>query len=179
LSDDFKTTLIGKSKDNYGDNYSEHLLRIYHSYVNSADKISNRRQNANSFFLTINTGLIGLIGYLQLLSEESTIQNLDVFIPIAISGIALCILWFRILRSYKQLNSAKFKIIHEIEKYLPLRPYDAEWEAVERGKNPKLYLPFTHIELLIPWIFTCIHSFILACSIPWNTIISFLTRLLN
>jgi hypothetical protein len=39
-------------------------------------------------------------------------------------------MWYRLVRSYKDLNSAKFKVIHEIEKSLPISPYDAEWEAV-------------------------------------------------
>lgn len=44
-------------------------------------------------------------------------------------------------------------MIHKIEKYLPLRPYDAEWKAVGEGKNKDLYLPFTHLETYVPWAF--------------------------
>ena len=53
---------------------------------------------------------------------------------------------------YQDLNSAKFKVIHEIDRQLPVRPYDAEWESVERGENPALYLPFTHVERVVPWL---------------------------
>lgn len=68
--------------------------------------------------------------------------------------------WYRLLRSYKDLNSAKFKVIHEIEAQLPLAPYDMEWEKVGKGQNSKLYLPFTHVEVLIPWVFLAIRVFV-------------------
>jgi len=64
------------------------------------------------------------------------------------------------VRSYKGLNSGKFKVIHAIEKRLPLALYDTEWEALERGGNKRIYWPFSHIELLVPWIFIVIYFII-------------------
>jgi hypothetical protein len=70
-------------------------------------------------------------------------------------------MWYGLVRSYKDLNTAKFKVIHEMEAKLPVAPYDSEWEKVGKGKNSKLYLPFTHIEIYIPWVFFVIHAFVL------------------
>lgn len=53
---------------------------------------------------------------------------------------------------------------------MPLRPYDAEWEAVGRGKNPKLYLPFTHGEVFVPWVFMGFHMLLLLSVLPWKGI---------
>ena len=47
-------------------------------------------------------------------------------------------------------------------------PYDAEWEAVGRGKRADLYLPFTHIEAAVPWIFLVLHVLVLVQVIPWK-----------
>ena len=77
----------------------------------------------------------------------------------------LSFLWYRLIRSYKDMNSGKFKVIHEIEKQLPLKPYDAEWTALGRGKDPSLYLPFTNIELFVPWVFFAIHLFVFLVSV--------------
>ena len=33
---------------------------------------------------------------------------------VAAAGIALAYMWYRLVRSYKNLNSAKFDVIHEI-----------------------------------------------------------------
>ena len=39
--------------------------------------------------------------------------------------------------------------------------FKTEWKKVENDNNSKLYLPFTHIEFYIPWVFFVIHAFVL------------------
>jgi hypothetical protein len=90
----------------------------------------------------------------------------------AIAGITICYLWYRIITSYKGLNSAKFKVIHAIELRLPLALYDTEWEMLERGKNKKVYWPFSHIELHVPKIFIAIFAILLLSVIPWSAILA-------
>lgn len=152
----------------YADNpaYQNHVFEQYKLYIEMADRISARRQTASSFFLSINTAMIGFLSYLHVGKKLEGVDSL--FWLIAISGIAICYLWYRIIRSYRDLNTAKFKVVHEIEQLLPLSPYDAEWEAVGRGKRPDLYLPFTHIETAIPWVFLLLHFVVLVQSFPWD-----------
>ncbi len=157
--------LLGLSKDQYGDSYSEHVLKIYGTYLEMADRISSRRERANSFFLTLNTAVVGFVGYLA--AAAKLLPNDPWLSLIAVAGIILSYLWYRIIRSYRGLNSAKFRVVHEMEKLLPLRPYDAEWEYVGRGKDPSVYLPFTHVEITIPWIFLALHIIVLLKLIPW------------
>lgn len=162
----FEEILRGAQLESYGESYKSHVLEIYRTYLEMADRISARREATNSFFLTINTALTGLIGYLGATAPESA--TLDRRVPMAIAGIAISYLWYRIVRSYRDLNSAKFKVVHEIEKLLPLRPYDAEWEAVGRGKDRARYLPFTHVEIVVPWVFAALHLFVVLSAIPWQ-----------
>jgi hypothetical protein len=152
--------LNGLSEQEYGVNYRPHILEIYKQYVQLADKISERRQSANSFFLTLNSTIVALVGYVNV-SSGSTQTAASFFWLVAISGMLLSFLWYRLVRSYKDINGGKFKVVHAIEKLLPLRPYDAEWTALGKGKDPNLYLPFTHIEVYVPWIFFIIHLFVL------------------
>jgi len=144
--------------------YQAHLFEQYRLYVDMADRISSRRQTANSYFLSINTALLGFVGYV---GTKDTTGYLWLVAP---AGIALSYLWYRLIRSYRDLNTAKFKVVHEIEKRLPLSPYDAEWEAMGRGNNPALYKPFTHIETGVPWVFIALHSVALVKSFPWATV---------
>lgn len=150
-------------KDEYASNdkYQAHLFDQYKLYVEMADRVSTRRQSANSYFLSINTGLLGLIGYI---TTKDTGQYLWL---LSAAGLALSYLWYRLVRSYRSLNEAKFKVIHAIEKALPISPYDAEWEAMGQGKNPKLYKPFTHIEMGVPWVFLVLHGLVLIRNVPW------------
>jgi hypothetical protein len=144
------------------------VIKIYQTYLEMADRISSRRERTNSYFLTINTALVALVTYLSLASPSCPVVLSH--LPIAIAGLTLSYLWYRVIRSYRDLNSAKFKVVHQIENILPLRPYDAEWEAVGRGENPKLYLPFTHIEIAVPWIFVVIHLYAGLRAFPWELV---------
>lgn len=146
------------------------LLDQYKLYVEMADRISARRQNANTFALSVNTALIGLIGYVQ--AQDSMALKEGFFWAVALAGLILNFAWYRMVRSYRDLNTAKFLVIHQIEKRLVISPFDAEWEAVGRGKDRNLYLPFTHIEIWIPWLFFALHALILVKSIPWIKFLS-------
>lgn len=155
--------LLSFPKKDYGDCYQDHVLEIYKLYVQSADNISARRQSANSFFLSINTAIIGAIGYLG--ADKGTFGW-----AVSLAGILICVAWYRSVRAYKDLNSGKFKVVHEIEKKLPISVYAAEWETLGRGKDPDLYLPFTNIEIWVPRIFMALHASLLVLSAPWAEI---------
>lgn len=126
------------------------LFAQYELYVMMADKISHRRAVSNSFFLAINTALISLVNYVEQFHSPIYLLN--------IAGLILAILWKNIITSYKNLNSAKYNIINQIEAVLPLTPYFTEWQILERGGNKKKYWPVTHIESYVPIIFALIYS---------------------
>ena len=152
-----------KPGDDYPKNekWHGHLLEQYKLYVEMADRISQRRTTANSYFLTVNSAILGFVGYLT--SKDST----EFLWLLAVAGCALTFLWYSIIISYKNLNTAKWGVVHEIEKRLPISPYDAEWEAVQRGKNPVLYRPISHVEAGVPWVFLILHLFVVAKTFPW------------
>lgn len=158
--------LFVSESEKYGDKYIEHLLEQYKIYINATEKISDRRQKANEFFLTLNSALVTLLGFVI-----SKANHIVVTVSLAsIGGITMCYLWYRILRSFKGLNSGKFKVIHAIEARLPLALYDTEWEILGRGKDKKTYWPFTHIELWVPWIFIMIYIILMITIFPWHSI---------
>ncbi|MBL4761470.1 MAG: hypothetical protein JKY93_02070 [Gammaproteobacteria bacterium] len=157
-----------KPKNEYPDSYHDHAFEQYKIYLEMADRISSRRQSANSFFVTINTVLVTLAGY----AKAATSTDTFFYAVTSIAGVLICYIWYRLVLSYKNLNSAKFKVIHAIEADLPYKPYDAEWEAVGRGKNKKLYQPFTNLEIKIPWIFSLIHILVLVYAFPWSVFFS-------
>ena len=151
--------LFKTNENEYGNDYRAHYLEMYKLYVTMADGISARRQSANTFFLTINSAIIAVLGYVQFgvylgakLGVEQ-FQTNDFYFIISLLGMILCLIWYKLVHSYEQLNTAKFKVIHHIEQHMPIAPFDAEWEAVGKGEKPYLYKPFTHVEEKIPWVF--------------------------
>ena len=154
-----KTNLFKKSEKEYGNGYKNHYIEQYKIYLESIEKISDRRQSANKFFLTINTVLISIIG---LSFQNDFLKDILFFkLFIVFAGILFCIIFWFLIRAYKQLNTGKFKVLHKIESKLPLAIYEYEWEILGEGKNKKLYYPFSHIELLIPWLFGVIYFVLL------------------
>jgi hypothetical protein len=131
------------------------ILAMYQMYVGMADKISERRQTANSFFLALNSAIISIGGYTAV--KETVIIPTGLIWLTAAAGVMISALWFRLILSYRDLNTAKFNVIHQLEKLLPVSPYDAEWQSVGRGEKSWLYRPFSHIELWVPFGFMVIH----------------------
>lgn len=65
-----------------------------------------------------------------------------------------CLTWFVMMRSYRQLNSAKYAVIGALERRLPAFAYsDAEWDALGRGRDWRRYVPLTRVEQWVPLIF--------------------------
>jgi len=143
-SDLFKT-----DPKEYSDAYTEHLIEQYKLYVVSHEKISERRQETNKFFLTLNTLLLGGASYLL----DTKLDLAAVLLVGLGAGILICYFWYRIIRSYDGLNTGKFTVLHAVEARLPLALYDTEWGVLGRGKDPTKYLPFTKIERKIPVVF--------------------------
>src|SRR3990167_11410879 len=103
--------LFVKTEKQYGSKYRDHYLEQYKLYIDSIEKISDRRQNANNYFITINTALISLIGLsmqYRILEEFAWIKAMVAFV-----GIIVCFIFWFLIRSYKQLNSGKVDVLHD------------------------------------------------------------------
>lgn len=156
--------LRGVPTESYGENHSDHILEMWKTYLGMADRISDRRERANAFFAAIHTGAFASIGFFIENQMYPWIMILSVFV-----GLPFAYIWYRLVRSYRDLNSAKFKVVHEVETMLPLKLFDAEWEAVGRGNDPNLYLPFTQIEVKAPiilyfaYVFLALLALYLSC----------------
>lgn len=137
------------------------LLDQYKIYVEMADRISQRRAAASSYFLGVNTAVLALAGYVTTQDGRNELWIL------ALAGLVLAVLWWVIIRSYRHLNTAKYLVIHALEAKLPARPYDAEWELLDRGRSARRYLPLSHIESGVPWLFFLLHLLVLSRTVPW------------
>jgi hypothetical protein len=132
------------------ENYEKQLFEQYRLYVELADRTSQRRANANSFFITSNAALLTVASWFK--DDFGNYMYLVSFI-----GIILSLYWYLCIRSYSQLNSGKFKVIHQIENRLPMNLFSYEWDLLGRGRAKKIYWPFSHIERKIPFLFIVLY----------------------
>ncbi len=144
-------------RNKYGEKFNEHLLEQYKLYVEMADRISERRMQTNKFYISLLSGLLAL---LSILVSVGGLNQYLIFIIVSLLGIALCVLWHINIRSYRQLNSGKFKVIHEMEQFLPFPCYDREWEVLGEGKEKTKYLQLTRVEKYIPVILAIPYIFL-------------------
>lgn len=137
---------------------SEHYFELYKLAVEMADRLSARRGVANSFFLTVSTGIAALLGT----------HNMRWYL--AAAGIVVAVTWWALLRSYRDLNDAKFQIILAMEERLPVRVYGDEWERLKRdpvkfalrrdalGPWLSRYRELGQVERIVPWVFVLIYA---------------------
>jgi len=134
--------------EKYKGNKEEHLLKQYEIFVKSSENISSKRMTSNNFYMGANTALFAIAGYLSILSKSYVII-------LSLIGIFLCVSWISNLASYKRLNSAKFRVIHELEEHLPARVFTKEDEYL-RG-----YYTLTKLEKYIPYLFIILYVIII------------------
>jgi hypothetical protein len=154
--------LFQHNEKKYGSQYKEHLLEQYKLYLAGIEKISDRRLSANNYFIAVNTALLALVGFINQGKIENDYTSL--IATVSTAGIIICIIFWFLIRSYKQLNTGKFEVLHKIEEKLPLSLYKFEWQVLKEGKSIQTYFPFSHIEGFIPWVFGFLYIIILiAC----------------
>ena len=69
------------------------------------------------------------------------------------TGILLSVSWFVVIRSYRQLNSEKFRVLHDLEKQLSYQFFTLEWDPQSKGEKSNRYWKLTHVETILPCIF--------------------------
>ena len=148
----------------------EILLDQYRLYVEMMDRNAERRQNSNSFFFSLSAGLFAAVAFLYSKDTDDSIRPFTWVV--ALSGVPISFFWQRLIGSYRNLGTAKFEVIHQMEKHLPFAPYTAEWQFLEEGKNSAKYLPLTHLEVWIPRCFLGAFMLVAVWAFPWSAIIS-------
>jgi hypothetical protein len=139
------------SYDSQNEKYQSAIIEQYKIYVEMADRVSARRALANTFFLTLNTAIFTAIGVLWKDRPQASTWLL-LFPLVALVG--ECLAWYWLLRSYRQLNAAKWTVVGALEERLPASAYSrGEWKALGEGNDPYRYWPLTHIEQWIPVLF--------------------------
>ena len=109
------------------DDKTEIVLAQWQTCVEMANSVSQRRDTMNNIFVTLNLAIVAAI------SINWDMKSLFILV----AGIVVCVIWLLFIRNYKLLNTEKFNVINEIEKKLPVKPFNDEWKKLERNKQYK------------------------------------------
>jgi hypothetical protein len=135
------------------------VVELYKTAVEMADRVSARRAVANAFFLSIQTTLVSVVSVTALNMRMTWVMSL----VLLMAGIALSATWWFQLRSYRDLNRAKFVVINEIERDLPVQIFSAEWRVLQETREDswrRRYAELGFSERLIPGVFAALHVLI-------------------
>lgn len=134
------------------DDKIEIILAQWQTCVEMANSVSQRRDTMNNIFVTLNLAIIAAFSI--------TWDLKSLFILAA--GIVVCIIWILFIRNYKLLNTEKFNVINDIEKKLPVKPFNDEWKKL---KSNKKYRDSTKLENTLPIMFIVLYVIAIAAII--------------
>jgi len=130
-------------------------IALYQAYLATAEKVSDRRAQANRWMLSVNSAIAALYGYLQADKLNLPASQKAVWLwAIPAAGVIVCIAWAGLLTSYRKLNRAKFAVLQEMEATLPTQPFTREQQHYRRDGRRSL----STVELAIPWSFALLHA---------------------
>ena len=123
----------------------------YRLLVETSETLGKKRDQANRFYLQVNSFLAGLSGTLTFLNV------LLVSRVLLLIGTIISLLWFNHINSYKLLNAAKFRVIHKMERKLPFRVfYEEDIELRKEYYKKKI----TKLERYVPLTFMILYGFL-------------------
>ena len=150
-------------------NDSKTTVEQYKLMLSTSESLIERRQKITNVYI----GVCGIL--LPIATASLASANLFIIACAAVVCLIICLLcvsWIKMITDYGNLNAAKFEIIEEIERKLPLSIFGAEWVALSR--RTKKYVSFTQREKFLPKIFIG-----LSCIIFVIFIIIFILRIIK
>ena len=146
------------------DSGQHELLELYKLHAELADRVSQRREGANRLYAGLLTGFTAFAIALLRFGTGDVPMNIILFIDGAV-GASLSVSWYVVIRSYRQLNTGKFRALHELEKKLPYPFFTREWELLAEGKDRSRYWKLTVVETGLPVTFLLLSCLLMAFSV--------------
>lgn len=143
-----KKSDINNSRINENEGF---ILEQWKTCVDMANSVSQRRDSMNNWFITLNIGLFVTLS--MNIDHKSVLGSILV--------VCLCIIWLGFIKNFKNLNTAKFKIINNLEKHLPTQPFEQEWSFLEKNKK---YVKCTTLESCLAILFIVMYLSLCAFS---------------
>ena len=132
-------------------NEKQELLEIYKLHAELADSVSKQRATANRFYILVLSGLAVLFS--TFLQRKNGVPLGWLMIGFGAFGMLLAAAWYIVIRSFRQLNTGKFKVLHELEDKLAYPFFKREWDLLAKETGRKTYWELTAVETLVPVIF--------------------------
>lgn len=116
------------------------VLAIWQTCVEMANGVSQRRDTMNNLFVTLNIAVIAAVSWMW---DVKTVF-------LCAAGLVICVVWLLYINNFQRLNTAKFRVIYDLEERLGVTPFKDEWDILKKTKR---YLEGTKLERILPIAF--------------------------
>ena len=150
------------SERQYGSTYKHDFLEQYKIYIELYNQLTNKGMQTYSYFLSINTAVIGILGY-AVIKVVPTINEEDIIVTISLLFISFLAMFFSIMcyiicKLTMRLAVAKMKVICMIEKRLPLALHPAQTSSLEYTSLIKLFSTLMVLDTVIYYFIISAYS---------------------
>ncbi|THB66006.1 MAG: hypothetical protein D6E12_11475 [Desulfovibrio sp.] len=129
------------------------ILECYKMFVDSAHAATKQRGEANKFYVGLASSLISFVTFVSAMGFVDIHPVMFISLMTTL-GLLVNLIWYFSIRSYKMLNSAKFKVIHKLEEKLSCQCYAEEWKILKRGNKVFGYQTQSYLERWLPAMFS-------------------------
>ena len=134
------------------DEKRQELLEIYKLHAELADRVSQRREGANRLYVSLLSGLVLFVAALLRFGTDGLSMDVVLF-GAGVLGMTFSVSWYFVIRSYRQLNTGKFKALQDLECCLAYPFFRKEWDLLGQGKERRRYWMLTKVETFLPLMF--------------------------
>lgn len=128
-------------------NSDEIMFQQYKLYTEQKERFVDRSFHTNKFYLLL---VLALILTMFLTKDFSFAYGLSSTLIFSAAGMAICVLWWINMDSYNFLIKVKLgKVIEEIEKNLPTKPYTQEFVAIKDLRKNKREFLFADMQKIL------------------------------
>lgn len=152
-----ESTLLNSGVDLKTPLQKQQFFDQYKLFVESHQKLTERRKDLSNFYITINSIIISTLGALSKGLITPT-NNLGLTAILLALGIGSILSWLSVLHLYYTVNFKSYQMLQEFEKHLPTRVFTAFYDDMaqvdhnkERKKRKNNFL--LNREVFIPYCF--------------------------
>jgi len=117
--------------------HQRQLEQALNDLMISGEYVNDRRQGLNNYFLSINSALLGAIGWVISTGLPHEARS-AIILCVSGFGLTLCRLWLQLLKAYLGISKSKIAIVEELEDKAAVRPFTAQYELGKANSYPGL-----------------------------------------
>jgi|SRR5688572_9867952 len=131
----------------------------YKLFTERVQHRSERRQNSSQIYLTVNTGIFGVVA---LLIKDSGLHGLNLIlatIPLIVVGMLVCVIWARTILEFQKIIGWQYEQLREMENHIKgsFRMHNKEWQKFYNPTTRKKNFSFSGLETWMPIFFISLY----------------------